>query len=56
MNKPTKKQLDYIRDMQEFSAYPLPKFTGETKQEASEYIDKWRRLAHEDVNSKTFGY
>lgn len=57
MDKPiTEKQMQYIRDMQEFSAYPLPSFTGTTREEASEYIDKWKKLAHEDVNSPMFGY
>ena len=52
----TKKQKEYIIDMQEFSYYPLPKFTGTTKGEASDYIEKYRELAHENVNSPTFGY
>ena len=52
----TEKQKSLISDMMEFSAYPLPRFTGSTKGEASDYIDKWAKLAHEDVNSKTFGY
>ena len=55
-DKPTQKQLDYIADMQEFSSYSLPKFTGTTKKEANEYIDKWRELAHEDTSSPMFGY
>lgn len=52
----TDKQKMLIDDMMEFSAYPLPKFTGTTKGEASDYIDKYGKLAHEDVNSPTFGY
>lgn len=52
----TDKQKMLIEDMMEFSAYPLPKFTGSTKGEAADYIDKYRKLAHEDVNSPTFGY
>lgn len=52
----TEKQIAYIRDMQEFSAYPIPVFTGTTKGEASDYINKYRKLAHEDVNSPMFGY
>ena len=52
----TEKQKLLIRDMQEFSAYPLPKFEGKTRGEASDYIDKWGRLAHEDVSSSKFGY
>jgi len=52
----TEKQKEYIRDMEEFSYYPLPKFTGTTKGEASDYIEKHRELAHENVNSPMFGY
>lgn len=52
----TKKQKEYISDMQEFSDYPLPKFTGTTKGEASDYIEKYREFAHENVNSPMFGY
>ena len=42
--------------MQEVSYYPLPKFTGTTKGEASDYIEKYRELAHGNVNSPMFGY
>lgn len=52
----TEKQKALIEDMQEFSDYPLPKFTGKAKSEASDYIDKYGKLAHEDVNSPFFGY
>ncbi len=52
----TDKQKMLIEDMMEFSDYPLPRFTGTTKGEASDYIDKYGKLAHEDVNSPTFGY
>lgn len=36
-NKPTQKQLDFIRDIEEFVE---EKFHGTTKREASEYIDR----------------
>lgn len=52
----TDKQKTLIDDMMEYSDYPLPQFTGTTKGEASDYIDKYGKLAHEDVNSQTFGY
>ena len=52
----TEKQRQLIEDMQEFSCYPIPRFDGKTKGEASDYIDKYGALAHEDVNSKMFGY
>lgn len=52
----TEKQRKCIDDMQEYSQYPLPRFTGKTKGEAHAYIEKWGRLGFEDPNSKTFGY
>ena len=52
----TEKQKECIEAMQEFSAYPLPLFKGTTKGEAADYIDKYGKLAHEDVNSPKFGY
>lgn len=54
--EPTMAQIACIMEMQEFSAYPLPPFEGETRGEAADYIDKWGELAHEDVNSHMFGY
>ena len=52
----TEKQKECITYMLEFSDYPIPRFTGKTKGEASDYIDKYGELAHEDVNGKCFGY
>lgn len=52
----TEKQRACIADMQEFSMYPLPKFTGTTRGEANEYIAKWASLAFDNVNSPTWGY
>ena len=52
----TDKQMELINDMMEFTAYPIPKFTGTTRGEAADYIDKYGKLAHEDVNSPMFGY
>lgn len=52
----TDKQKTLIDDMMEYSDYLLPQFTGTTKGEAADYIDKYGKLAHEDVNSQTFGY
>ena len=46
-NKPTKKQLSLIQDIEaEFGE----KFTGATKTEASNYIDKWLKYARQDIN------
>ena len=52
----TDKQLQLINDMFEFSDYPLPLFEGKTKGEASDYINKYVKLAHENVNSPKFGH
>lgn len=52
----TEKQKDCIEAMMEFSYYPIPKFTGKTKGEASDYINKYGEIAHENVNSPVFGY
>lgn len=38
MNKPTKKQLEFIKVIEDEWGYG--KFTGTTKQEASQYISK----------------
>lgn len=53
-DKPTEKQLAYIRELQEFSAYPLPKFDGTTKAEASKYISDWINYAHQRTDK--FGF
>lgn len=45
----TDKQLEMIRNMDDFSEWPLPPFTGTTKGEASDYIDKWIGKAHETI-------
>lgn len=45
----TDRQLAYIMDMQEFSEFQLPPFTGTTKGEASDYISKWVGIAHEVI-------
>lgn len=47
----TEKQAALIAEMNEFSEYPLPRFTGKTKGEASDWIDKNIRLAHERIVS-----
>ena len=41
--------------MREFSYYTLPPFEGESIEEASDYIDKWKRLAHERVGFERDG-
>lgn len=51
----TKKQLAYIQEMQEFSDFPIPQFTGSTKGEASDYIDRWSKTAHEAFDYQGLG-
>lgn len=52
----TENQKRYIEEMNEFSEYPLPVFDGTTKGEASDYIDKWSKLAHESSWAIEHGY
>lgn len=52
----TEKQKELIEKMQEFSYFPIPRFTGKTKGEASDYIERYGQQAHENVNSPTWGY
>ena len=45
--KPTYRQLNLIKDIEnEFGV----EFTGKTKGEAAEYIDKWLTIAHNDID------
>ena len=48
---PTKKQLEYIRYIEEFS--PLL-FSGKTMQEASDYIDKNKRYIPLEETTSTW--
>ncbi len=52
----TEKQLNYIIEMREFSPYNLPEFNGKTKGEAFEYINKYSKLAHENIWAIQNGY
>ena len=45
----TEKQLEMIKNMHEFSDWPLPKFTGKTKGEAADYIDTWIAKANSSI-------
>lgn len=54
--EPTEKQLVYIRDMMEFSPYPLPMFEGKTRGEAADYIDQHRKLACQNEWAIEHGY
>ena len=40
---PTEKQLEYISNIEEYGV-GTPRFTGTTKQEASEYISKYKDM------------
>ena len=51
----TEKQLAYIQEMKEFSDFPIPQFTGSTKGEASDYIDRWSKTAHEAFDFQGHG-
>lgn len=46
----TKTQLDYIKHIWQESDVPLPPFTGKTKGEAAEWIDKNRYWAYHERN------
>ena len=43
----TAKQAQLIQEMNEFSEFPLPRFTGTTKGEACDYINANLNRAHE---------
>lgn len=45
----TEKQLKVISDMNDFSEHNIPEFTGTTKGEASDYINKYMRMSHESM-------
>ena len=45
-DNPTKKQLDFIESLQDFCG--APDFDGNTKQKASDYIDKYKFMAVND--------
>ena len=51
----TDKQMEYIRDMQEFSVFPIPDFDGKTRGEASDYIDRYAKMAHEGFDFASHG-
>lgn len=52
----TEKQKNYIITMIEYSEYPLPPFEGTTKGEASDYIKKYSKMAHESLWGICNGY
>lgn len=54
--EPTQKQLDLIAEMREFSEYPLPLFTGSTRGDAYDYIQKYGELSHESTWAIEHGY
>ena len=53
----TAKQAQLIQEMNEFSEFPLPRFTGTTKGEACDYINANLNRAHEgiDTNEDMYG-
>lgn len=52
----TEKQLDYCHELSENSPYNIPQFNGRTKGEASDYIDKYAKQAHESAWAIEHGY
>ena len=52
----TDKQKKCIDEIQNYSPYPLPKFEGRTRGEATDYIDKYGKLAHESEWAIEHGY
>lgn len=42
MSEATKKQIEFIADIMEYT--DAPRFKGKTKAEASEYIDRYKQL------------
>lgn len=52
----TKKQREFIENAINYSPYQLPEFTGTTKGEASDWIDKYGKLATENLWAIEHGY
>jgi hypothetical protein len=52
----TKKQKEYIEEMQKVSHFPLPQFEGKTKGEAWNYINKYNELTYINLWSIINGY
>ena len=51
----THKQIKLIEEMQEFSEFPLPAFTGTTKGEAYDYISAHLAISHERFDYESHG-
>lgn len=51
----TEKQLEYIKNIQEFSVFPIPSFMGKTKGEASDYISRYAKMVHEGFDFASHG-
>lgn len=52
----TKKQKEYIEEMQEKCELPLPEFNGTTKVEASDYIATYSKWMYINMWSVVNGY
>lgn len=52
----TEKQISYCHELSEHSPYNIPQFTGKTKGEASDYIDKYSKDAHTNEWAIEHGY
>lgn len=52
----TNRQKEYINELQEHSEFSLPEFKGKTMGEASDYIEKYSKIAHESNWGIEHGY
>ena len=56
--KPTQRQIDCIKEMLEFSEYPIPYIDVKamTKGEASDYIDAYGKIGHTSTVALIHGW
>lgn len=47
IDPPTHKQLSWIEDIEECLGSIAPRFSGSTRRDAAEYIDRYARLAND---------
>lgn len=52
----TENQMRLIKEMNEFSDYPLENFNGTTRGEAADWIDRNMKLAHASASRETDFY
>lgn len=54
--EPTKKQLDFIKYIQEYAFPVRPTFEGKTRGEAADFIDKYAKYAFCNTWAVEHGY